>query len=53
MPDEEEPKLTEHVRCPICGGRIPTARMEVRFIARYTCPTCKNDVLIEGDQLQA
>ena len=49
---DEEPQFTERVTCPICGAAIPTVKMDVRFIARYTCPN-GHDVLIENDKPQA
>lgn len=39
-------EFTERVICPVCAD-IPTVKMDVRFIARYTCPQCGNDVAIE------
>jgi predicted RNA-binding Zn-ribbon protein involved in translation (DUF1610 family) len=50
---EESPELTDHVSCPFCGAAIPTVKMDVRFIGRYTCPLCGHDVLLEGDRSQA
>jgi hypothetical protein len=48
---DETPTLDSSITCPICGAAIPAVKMEVRFLARYTCARCGNDVLIEGDNL--
>ena len=47
---DEAPQFTDSVICPMCGGAIPAVKMEVRFIARYTCPACRNDVVIKGEK---
>ena len=47
---EETATFDASVTCPICRAAIAAVKMDVRFIARYTCPGCGNDVLIEGDK---
>jgi len=44
---EEEPEFSDHVQRPICSAAIPVVKMDARIIARYVCPRCGNDVLIE------
>ena len=43
----EKVEFTDHVQCPICSAAIPVVRVDARIIARYTCPKCGNDVLID------
>jgi len=45
------PESAEHIICPICGKPVPIARMNVCYIARYDCPHCGNELLIEGDHI--
>jgi transposase-like protein len=49
----QKPTFDSSITCPICSAQIPAVKMDVRFLARYTCPRCGNSVLIEGDKPQA
>jgi predicted RNA-binding Zn-ribbon protein involved in translation (DUF1610 family) len=37
--------------CPHCGATTPTLTQDVRFAARYTCPECRNDVVLPADEM--
>jgi predicted RNA-binding Zn-ribbon protein involved in translation (DUF1610 family) len=49
---EETSEFTDARMCPVCETAIPILKMELRFVGRYSCPNCGNDVLIEGDKPQ-
>lgn len=49
----DQPESEEHVICPSCGKRVPIRKMNVCYIARYDCPHCGSEILIEGDQVTA
>jgi DNA-directed RNA polymerase subunit RPC12/RpoP len=51
--DAQKPTFDSSITCPICGAAIPAVKMDLRFIARYTCANCKSNVLIEGEKSQA
>lgn len=44
---------SEHVVCPNCGKPIFIKKMNLCYIARYDCPHCGSEVLIEGDKVTA
>ena len=50
---DDQPDSPEYVTCPNCGERVPVRKMNLCFIARYDCPQCGSELLIEGDQVRA
>jgi len=48
---DDSSESDEYVVCPNCGKRIAIAKMNVCYIARYDCPHCGSEVLIEGDSI--
>jgi len=47
--DSKRSELSEQVICPECEKMVPTARMNLCFVARYDCEHCGAVLLIEGD----
>ena len=45
MRDEEIPGVEDYP-CPKCGGIIAVVKMNRRFLGRYTCPHCGEEVLL-------
>jgi predicted RNA-binding Zn-ribbon protein involved in translation (DUF1610 family) len=39
------------IHCPQCGAAIPIQTQDFRFVARYSCPECRNDVELPADEI--
>ena len=46
-------KITEWIRCPVCGNKIRDRIREDTFLKNYPlyCPKCKHETLIEAKNL--
>ena len=47
-------KMTEWIRCPVCGNKTRDRIREDTFLKNYPlyCPKCKHETLIEAKNLQ-